>query len=554
MTTKSTSTITLGLRAVAMLQGVAIVVLAMLLLGADDVAPAHASPGPTPPQPVAAAAAQAAPAAPTAPDREEVATAATAGTVPVAAAATGAGPGTVLYGRVVGEAGESITEGVVWFSGPEGKQLATVSLSQRDSCFAIAGLTPGEVAFRTRVTGYLEKSETIPIPDGTPRLRHDIVLAQAWVLVVKILTPDGKPLHVALQEVSKERPMLRHVQASAIATAAQPDGDFPLTALREVDFGLGRWRSATGFEAMRGGAQQPKDVAGVLELDGKQRVWVSAVLRHRVLTSVAVEPGQAEVTLTVGVDRVLQDLGTIRGRVVNGKTGEPVPGAAIGFGDLQSSGNASKADGEGRFEVRNLRPGLLDVEIQGERLRAPRDLIVVQPGQVLDLGDVPVFEYRTIKGRCEGVVGKAESLGVSYRLLDPPSHPALRRHTDSARVAADGTFTLYLAEGRYRLRASGAGGALTEIDTRTLGDEPLVLQLAKESSLRLDVQTNGAPMELAVFDAAGREVYRRDLRHGWKFPLRFLPGDYRIELKDGSGRIDTRRITLGDAGADLRVP
>lgn len=103
------------------------------------------------------------------------------------------------------------------------------------------------------------------------------------------------------------------------------------------------------------------------------------------------------------------------------------------------------------------------------------------------------------------------------------------------------------------MRATGAGGAVMDIDTRTLPD-PFVLQLRKESSLRPDVQTNGEPCELAVFDASGRELYRRDLMHGWKFSLPFLPGDYRIELKDGHGKIDTRRITLGDSGADVRVP
>ena len=173
---------------------------------------------------------------------------------------------------------------------------------------------------------------------------------------------------------------------------------------------------------------------------------------------------------------------------------------------------------------------------------------------MLDLGDVPLRAAREIKGRCEGIVGKADACGISCTPLDPPSHPALRSDRGGSRVAADGTFTLHLPDGRYRVRASGAGGAVTEIDTRTLGDGPLVLQLAKEVSLRLDVQTNGAPMELAVFDAGGREVQRLALQHGWKFALPFLPGDYRVELKDGKGKIDTRRITLGDAGADLRVP
>lgn len=551
MTTSAPSGITWLLRAVAALQGVAIAALAVLLAGADDVAPADVSPGTAPALPAAAAPAQTT--LPVA-DREGAAAAAHTLTVPVATVANDAGAGTVLYGRVGNEAGEAITDGVVWFSRPgDSKQLASVSLNQRDACFAIAGLMPGEVEFRTRATGYQEKSGTIQIPAGTPRLRHDIVLVPAWMLAVKILTPEGKPLHVALREMAKERPALRFVEAAAVVTATRPEGDFPPTGLREITHGLGRWRGSTGF-GMRGETKQPPDVAGVVEIDGKQPLWVSAVLRHRVLASVAVEPGQAEVTLTVSVDQVLHDLGTIRGRIVD-DGGAPVGDAHVSFGDQQSGGMHSKVDANALFEVQNLRPGLLTMEVSSGNRYASNGMVLLEPGQVLDLGDVPLCDLRAIKGRCEGIVGKAEACWISCTSLDPPPHPAMRRdNRGGGSVAADGSFTLHLADGRYRVRASGAGGAVSEIDTRTLGDQPLVLQLAKESSLRLDVQSNGEPFELAMFDSAGREVYRRDLRHGWKFALPFLPGDYRVELKDGRGKVETRRIQLGDAGADLRVP
>ncbi|HEX5051278.1 MAG TPA: carboxypeptidase-like regulatory domain-containing protein [Planctomycetota bacterium] len=563
------------LRGLAFLQGFLIVVLIVLLLRPGEVAPAQAAtaggahdttagtaaPAATPEvaeagqTPVADASREA-----TTPAREGgpggAATTGPAGRAAATAPADLAAPaGTVLYGRVTSETGEDINEGVVWFSRPaENKQVATVSLRTGHNEFAIAGLAPGQLEFRTRASGYKEQRETIDI-GGEPRLRRDIVLAQSWLLTVKVLTPEGKPLHEALREAMKERPMLRHVEVSAVVTAAAMDGDFPPTPLREVDFGLGRWRSATGIGAMvRGGPKQAKDVAGTVEIDTKRAVWASAVLRHRVLASAQVEPGQAEVVLTVALDQVFKDLGTIRGRVVDAVTGAAVANAAIGFGDLQSSGSAGKSDEQGRFEVKDLRPGLLDVEINGDKRMARRDLILLQPGQVLEIGDVPVFEFRTIKGRCEGLHGKAEQGRIAYTPLEPSNHPAVRRYTDSAQIAADGTFSLHVPDGRYLLRASGAGSAVTEIDTRTLGGEPLVLHLAKDASLRVDVQSNGEPWELAVFDGGGREVYRRALRNDSRFPLQFVPGDYRVELTDRHGKVQRRQIHLGADGVDLRVP
>lgn len=548
------------LRAVAVLQGIAIVVLVVLLFRADEPVPVNASPSAAQPKAAAASpvpdAASPAPApAPAPAPSPEPATAQATPAPAATAAATADAAGTVLYGRVVDEAGQGIAEGSVWFSRPpDTKRLGMVSLNAREPCFAIAGLTAGDVAYGTRVTGYRESTGTITIPPGTPRLRHDIVLMKSWEIAIKILTPEGEPLRAAMQAMAKERPNLFRVEVGAVATSARPEHDFPLTALREIATGVGRWRGGLGIERARGGQQLPKDVAGVLELEGKQPLWISAVLRHRVLTSVPVEPGQTEVTLTVGVDRVLQDLCTIRGRIVDAATKEPVADAHVGFGDRQSSGGGGKVDDQGRFEARDLRPGLLTIEIRAGKRSGPRNFVVVQPGEVLDLGDVPVCEFRTIKGRLEGLTDKAESCRIACVSLEAPPHASMRHGDGSARVEADGTFQLHVTDGRHRVRASGAGGAVTDIDTRTLGDQPLVLQLQKESSLRLDVQSNGAPFELAVFDGGGREVYRRDLQHGWKFALPFLPGDYRIELKDGRGKVETRRIQLGDAGADLRVP
>jgi hypothetical protein len=552
MTTSSSSGLAPTLGWLAVIQGAAIATLAVLLLGGDDVAPVGPAPSATTPVANAATPAEAGQAGP---HREAEPTAAPMVGATVAAATSDVGTGTVLYGRVVSETGEAITEGYVWLSrAGEAKSLATISPSSRDPVFAVAGLAPGEITFRTRATGYRETSGSISIPAATPRLRHDIVLSPAWLLAVKVQTPAGEPLQPALRAAAKDRPMLYAVEVGVIVTATKPAGDFPPTELREITYGLGRWRPADGIDAVRGEKQLPKDVTGIVEIDRKQPVWVSAVLRQRVLASVAVEAGQLEATINLGIEQVLRDLGTIRGRVVD-SSGQPLTEVRVGFGDRQSGGMGNKVDAEGRFEVKDLRPGLLTIEIHTKGLMLPRNMVLLAPGQVLDLGDVVMRETRVIKGRCEGVTGKGSDVRIACRPLDPPPHPAM--HQDggySSSVTDDGSFSLHLVEGRYLVRASAAGGAVTEIDTRTIGDQPLVLQLAKEANVRLDVQSQGEPCELAVFDSRNREIYRRNLRDGWKFALPFLPGDYRVEVTDGRGKVETRRLQVGADGADLRVP
>ena len=542
------------LSALALLQGVAIVVLGWLAWDQRSDLPPAAAAAKTP---TATTHESTSPAAAPLPSATPAAVVPTTGAEATAiggeASATN---GAVVHGRFVDDAGQPIASGIAWFyrEGQDREPLATVQARKDCSEFAIGGVAPGRLRYETRVEGYRACEGTFEVPAGVALVRQDLVLTATWLLQVKVLTPDGKPLAPALGELVKTRPGLHQVEVGAVVSAEPPAGDFAPTPYREIDFGLGRWRTATGIEArMRGGKAAPAGVAGTLEIDVKQPVWVSATLRHRVLTSAAVAPGQAEVTLTVDVQQILRDLGAIRGRVVDAATGAPVTNARVEFSDLQSGSAGQPVDGEGRFRIENLRPGLLDVGIRTGELSCERDLVLLAPGQELDLGDVAVAPRRTIEGRSDGLRGKAEAASVAWTRLDPVTHPALRRHSDSTRLGKDGTFRLSLLPGRYLLRASGAGSAIVEIDTRTLPEGPLVLQLQPEGALRFDVKSNGRHVEVAV-SGGGRELFRRALRDGWKLPVSLPLGDYRVDIVDPSGTVRSQQVQLTAAGIDLRVP
>jgi hypothetical protein len=344
------------LKTISWVQAIAIAALAFVVSRGDDAPPSPPPPsaGPSPAAPADAGPSSSSVAAP------PPAADAPARDVAAAAAATPAGAkspdGTILFGRFVDASGEPVREGYAWLT-RDGEQKEVASLSaQSGSAFAVAGLPPGTLHVRTRADGYRELRDDIEIPAGAARLRHDLVLQKSWTLLVKILTPEGKPLHVAIQELIKTRPQLWQVQVGALATTWQPGGDFPPTDLREAEYGVGRWLAANGPFSDR--SKLAKEYAGTLDLAEPQPLWVSAVLRHRLLATARVEPGQAEVTLTVAIDQLLQSLGVIRLRVVDGK-GAPVAGARVGFSDVQSGGAGDVTGAEGRVEVRDLRPGLL---------------------------------------------------------------------------------------------------------------------------------------------------------------------------------------------------
>lgn len=536
-----------ALRGLAGLQAAVIVVLLVLVWrGAETAVPAAPPPSGSlpasapPPRLEAVPLPAAAPPTVTAPVSE-------------AAPAPPAPLGTVLLGRVVDAAGEPVRGAHVSFWRVGGKEpLASFATHLRPE-FAVAGFEPGPLEVQARATGYTDLRETIDVPVDTPWLRRDIVLAKAWILAVKIVTADGTPMHEALRALHAARPALQWVDIGALATLAQPSGDFPPTDNREARNGVGRWRSATGFEGMTEGPRVGKGFAGVLELGERQSLWISAVLRHRLLASARVEPGQEEVTLTVALEAVLQSLCTVRVRVVDGTTGAPVAGAEVSLTDAQTGSRGERTDAEGNVELRDLRPGLLGLSISaGDRYTGGH--VELQPGQVLDLGALAVSPYRVIEGRCQGLPAATGELSVYVWSVDPPPHPALRGGSFNARVADDGTFKLRLHDGRYLVRATGRGGAIAQLDTRALGARPLILPLAAEVDLRLSVKTRGADYKLRIYDAAGNLLWGQWLVDGWRFPIQLLPGDYRLEITGPDGKVATRALKLGAAGADLVIP
>ncbi|HEX5051416.1 MAG TPA: carboxypeptidase-like regulatory domain-containing protein [Planctomycetota bacterium] len=533
------------LEALAVVQGAVIATLVVLLLRGEDVAPAPVAAVPPPPATSlpAAASDQGAADEPSTPPGEAT---------PAPRALTP--EGTILFGLLVDEAGDPVGDGHVSLTREGAARPIETRSSEPRGEFVVAGLLPGSLAVRVRAVGYHEGIDTIDIPAGTARLRHDIVLQQAWNLRVKIQTPEGQPLHEVLQELNKTRHALFWLEVTAVATPYPPDGDLPPTDQRNSPHGIGRWRGASGPFAVRDGPKVGSEYAGTLEFTERRPVWVSAVLRHRVLATAAVAPGQHEVALTVALGRVLQQLGTIRLRVVDGMTGVPAAGARVGFSDGQTlSGGEDRTDVEGRIEVHDLRPGLLHMTIAGRERSGLRAEVLLAPGQTLDLGDVVVMPFTTVEGRYEHR-GESSKPPAVFAWLRTASSPALRPEPIRAQVAMDGTFQLHLPVGSYFLRATGGGGATATIDTRALGSAPLVLQLAEEAAIRIDARTGGEMLQVSIFGPEGTKVSGRWLQQDAKYPILVLPGDYRVELEDRRGNVTRRTLHVGPEGVDLRVP
>lgn len=464
--------------------------------------------------------------------------------------------GALLYGRVADEQGRAVPRASLHLrrAGEQAPLSPFGPMAQlaQTASYAVAGLEPGPIEFHASAPGHRDQRGTIEIPAGTARVRRDFVLRPAWNGMVRVVTPDGTSLADAMRPGSGP---LWEQGVTVLATPFEPVGDFPPSELGSQPHGVGRWRASGGFGMFGTDRPLPKEFAGMMELDEPRPMWLSAVLRHFLLASVRIEPGQAEATIVVDPAAWDGKRGRVRLRVVD-EHGAPRADARVSCGDAQRFGAGVACDAEGRVELGGLVAGWLRLMVIAKDHAALQARFLLQPGQELDLGDVRLAGTCVVQGRCTGLPATAvhgSRFSIRAVPLDVVPGPLLPRGHE-AEIGGDGAFTLRVQPGRYLVRASGNGGGTALLDTTTIGDQPLAIALQPEAPIRVETATGGEPFQLTIRDARGLAILEHWLQDGMKFPVHALPGTYRVEIADRHGRTEVRTLHLGPDGCDLRVP
>lgn len=467
--------------------------------------------------------------------------------VPVAAAPA------VLVGCVRDSDGNAMAEAILSVhlrDAPATERFAWTSL-RRDAAgrFAIPGLLPAGYRVDVRSPGFRERSIDFDVPAGVEWLRQDVALSRSWELRVWIDVPDGTPISRSLAALRKERPSLWRLAVAAVATVDPPPERFPATDLAETPFGSGRWISAEErIDRNRSGL--PKGCAGRLELPEDRPMYVSAVLRDVVLATERVDARQTEVKLVVPFEAVVDSLCTVKLRVVDALTGQAAPEARVALHDAQSGGGGEPVGEDGRIELSHQRPGILHLAVRAsDRITRPL-AVVLQPGAIVDLGEIRIHEPVRVAFRFEGVDDEAE-IQVGIRSLESTGHPALRARTSNfGGHVAGSTFEARLAPGRHRLTARGGGAIGTlEFDTASVGSVALVVPMQAAAPLR--IVPPDSPIELTLSAPSGSEVYRRWITWTSPYELPLVPGAYVAVVRGLGGTSERRTVTVGATGGDL---
>lgn len=457
--------------------------------------------------------------------------------------------GVLLHGTVsVADGG--LLPGSAWVSlhrGGQSKPLFSSSLSQEQTSFAWPDLEAGDYQLRSRAEGMRDWESVITVPEGVQQQRVDVVLEPSWLVKVLLQNAAGTPLHEAFATLAKSVPALA---SSGYSDAVQvialwheiPD-ELPRSDLRSSPMTIAKWNASRGIEAMRGNNKLPARYAGVLEMPERRAAYVAVVFKEVVLARAQLQAGQEELQITAEPETVLRSLATVRVQIVDAD-GKPLSSAKVGINDTQSWRQPTAVDAEGRVELGNLVPGLFRFSVQCEGYILPPCNLELAPGSVTDLGSLPMLSSRELRIEVEGAP-EGDGLRGALTALQPMPHASLRAGASSLSVRA-GVIKTKVAEGRYRLVLAGAGGAILEFDTRTLGDAPLRVKLQPEATITFDSTGLQGPTQLVVRSAAGTATLDRWVTWRSKWESRVLPGTYTVTVRPlvGAPREQTLSVPM----------
>lgn len=462
--------------------------------------------------------------------------------------------GTLLYGMATSRDGTPIESCSISFSDPADRSRRRSASVDAGAGYALTGLEPGTWKVYSKPTNHAAFQGEIEIT-GARTQRYDIVFEPSYLIDVKVVTPDGRPIHEAMREAN----LGWNVDIVCIGSKRPIDGEsVAMTDLRgHTRYGIGTFHAARGFEA-RGRDPKPPEVAGTLELSEPPPIHVAALFRHVVLASKPVSASDREVLLEVSVDDLRAATSTIRVQVVDGRNGAPIEGARVSISDRQSGGGGRPTDAQGRITLEHEIVGVVELDVWAKDCSPYHQVLRITPGEH-DLGQVRMYPEQTFELLVNDSDGQpAAGASVHWQNLDLRTWPHEFRFSRTASVDADGKASLPLGPGRYWIQASldGKSGAMTTIDTGRVAGEPIRLVLEEVQAV-----TFGPSLEpprsgmhcLTIYDPSRTPIWSRHLR-GYEAAARLPAGRYTWDLHEGTTLLKSGTLEMPkDAGRTIAL-
>jgi 5-hydroxyisourate hydrolase-like protein (transthyretin family) len=433
-------------------------------------------------------------------------------------------PGAVLLGRVVSREGKPVAGATVsarlqGFGDHGGEVAAATATTSADGAFRLEDLRAGEELDLTVTRrGYAEK--LVPGVRAPAEQVLEIVIEEAARISGRVLGADRQPLEGAAVAVE---PQASAASGSAAGGRTDDAGEFALDSVPP----------------------------GPLRLRVAAEGW-----KPKVLEGLEAGPGESIEKLEI----VLERGAALAGRVLDAR-GRPASEAFLevegpGAGPMTAAriDISAQADGDGRYRLEGIEPGLRRIEVHWRDRRLTRELEVAPGENVLDLR----FEGGTeVSGRVSDGAGNPIA-GAQAALVSPAGPP---RMAASALTGVDGTFQMTdVPDGSYQLQAEARGYATSAADQAVeVAGAPVT---GLEVQLSAGAAVRGRLIGLEPKEAAGAQVSALQetkrlfsagiVRPDGSYEIQgLMPGDWKISaVAGGSGRTAEATVEIDGATAE----
>lgn len=389
--------------------------------------------------------------------------------------------------------------------------------------YAIAGLAPGTYELRVRAAGHLPFAERLVVRDDADFQRHDVVLAAARSISVRLLDETGA--------LYKETP-------EEIRTGLRLE----VVVTREAQMG-GCWQRGRrpSLGTFRGQGAGISEVSGHLDLLGEPPLFAHVLFGESTLATLPIEPDTSE--LVFHLSRAERDSrsGSVHVRFVDADRQVPEDlRAALDPPNLYSGGEAPGEDGSFLFGSRS--PGWLHLRVMHRELATAERWIRVPEGDLVDLGEIRLSPKVRLSGHVHDAAGRTRGFSVDWR---PASGDESIPFSQSSTFRAPGgRFSIDVpGDGPLWLRVRGESApTLLRLDPVTAASASLDIALDDGVPVRFQVGPSAIGRELRLFDSAG--VLVEDRLPG---SVRLASGAYEVRIGCDMAVQDVRSFVVGDA-------
>lgn len=349
------------------------------------------------------------------------------------------------------------------YSGPK-------AVSDNDGNYRIENVVPGSYRIVTAARAFVSvggfERERVLIVNKGDKIEHvDFALIRGGVITGKVVDAEGRPIveeWVSVFTVPDNRPIY-------LPNDSMTDdrGIYRLYGLPAGRYRVGAGRSE---EALSGGLPRPY-----------KRTYHPSVSDPAQATVVEVEEGSELKDIDIMFTRTLSTY-TVRGRVVDGDTGQPLPNVSYGITRYEERGSSGRSGGEvtnsrGEFKIENLSPGKYSIPISKSSdsdLRFEETQFEIVDHDVNDL---------VIKGTAgASISGVVVFEGLDDKTREEMGHSWIGASVEGAPNRSAGSSTQVKEDGSFYLRGVDGGTATFYVFTR--GDSLRVERIERDGVIQ----------------------------------------------------------------------